>query len=43
MMYVTYKFAGFKEIERGPGKTVLEHNLSEIQRFPDYLRLEITN
>ncbi len=43
MMYVTYKFAGFREIERGPAKTVLQHNLSEIQRFPDYLRLEITN
>lgn len=43
MMYVTYKFAGFRENRRDPQKTVLEHDLSQIQRFPDYLRLEITN
>ena len=43
MLYVTYKFAGFREIERAGESVVLEHDLSIIQPFPDYLRIEITD
>lgn len=40
MMYVTYRFAGFKEVQQtGKGK-VLEHDLSHIQPFPYYFNLE---
>ncbi len=40
MMYVTYKFAGFKESdERGP-VLILESDLTCIQACPDYVRLE---
>ena len=43
MMYATYKFTGFKEIERSEESRVLEHDLAVIQPFPDYLKVEITN
>jgi len=44
MMYVTYKFAGFKEVERrGPqGEVaVLENDLSHIQPLPSYVDVRI--
>lgn len=41
MMYVTYKFAGFKEIcEEGDFK-VLENDLKHIQSLPDYIKLQV--
>ena len=42
MMYVTYKFGGFREIDLGgnSGKlVVLENDLSTIQDFPAYVRV----
>jgi FkbH-like protein len=42
MMYVTYRFAGFKEVQQAGKGKVLEHDLSRIQPFPYYFKLETT-
>jgi FkbH-like protein len=39
MMYVTYKFGGFQQIEDRGSSVLLEHNLSQIQEFPSYIRV----
>lgn len=39
MMYITYKFAGFKEINESNGVTFLENDLTNIQDVPDYIGL----
>ncbi|OPZ92810.1 MAG: Acid Phosphatase [Firmicutes bacterium ADurb.Bin419] len=39
MMYITYKFAGFKEVEERDGVTILENDLSNIQSTPKYVKL----
>jgi FkbH-like protein len=39
MMYVTYKFAGFKEIEERENWVVFENSLERIQPLPDYIKL----
>jgi FkbH-like protein len=41
MMYVTYKFAGFREAERRGEVVVLENDLTRIQPFPDYVRVNV--
>ena len=41
MMYVTYKFAGFKEIRKSGEVTILENDLARIQSFPDYVKVII--
>ena len=41
MMYITYKFAGFKEIEEDENFIVLENNLEQIQSVPEYIRLKV--
>jgi hypothetical protein len=40
MMYVTYKFAGFKEIEKAGDFTILENNLTRVPPFPAYLTVK---
>jgi FkbH-like protein len=42
VMYVTYKFAGFKEIEELKDKTIFENDFSNIQAVPDYLEMQVT-
>jgi FkbH-like protein len=42
MMYITYKFAGFTEVEERDGLTILAHDLSEIQNYPEYITLSMT-
>ncbi len=42
MMYVTYKFAGFKEVNEQAGVSILECDYSQIQPFPKYLELRIS-
>lgn len=37
MMFITYKFAGFQEVERRGDVVILEGDLSRIQAFPAYL------
>ncbi len=41
MMYVTYKFAGFKEAGRDGGLTVLEHDPRHAPAPPSYVRVEV--
>ena len=41
MMYVTYKFAGFKEIEKRSETIVFENDLTRIQPFPPYMQVTI--
>ncbi|MCG8363844.1 MAG: HAD-IIIC family phosphatase [Pseudanabaenales cyanobacterium] len=42
MMYITYKFAGFREVETHNGRSILAADLSQIQPFPDYVKVKIT-
>lgn len=39
MMYITYKFAGFKETEKIDDLIILENNLTRIQSFPEYVKV----
>jgi len=39
MMYVTYKFSGFKEIRTSDTLVTLEHNLDQIPVIPEYVQL----
>lgn len=39
MMLVTYRFAGFQELERKGDLVVFHHDLEEIQPFPPYVRV----
>lgn len=41
MMYITYKFGGFREVERDGDLIVLEHDLAQIQELPDYAEVRI--
>lgn len=41
MMMITYTFAGFKEVSVTNEITVFENNLSQIQPFPDYIKVII--
>ena len=41
MMYITYKFGGFSEIETKENLVILENTLQNIQPFPDYVDLRI--
>jgi FkbH-like protein len=41
MMYVTYKFAGFKEIEEKGDFVVFENNLEQVQPFPGYMKVNV--
>ncbi|PWW07323.1 HAD superfamily phosphatase (TIGR01681 family)/FkbH-like protein [Paenibacillus cellulosilyticus] len=41
MMHITYKFAGFKEIEHNGNHIVFGHDLSFNQAFPTYMKVEV--
>jgi FkbH-like protein len=41
MMYVSYKFVNFREVERKGELIILENDLSRIQDFPSYMKVEI--
>ncbi|MEK6278962.1 MAG: HAD-IIIC family phosphatase [Acidobacteriota bacterium] len=41
MMYVTYKFAGFREIDKRYGLIRLENDLGSVPAFPDYIRVSV--
>jgi len=43
MMYVTYKFAGFTEIESRGGVQILEHGLASIPPVADYISVNVEN
>ncbi len=40
-MKITYRFAGFKEVDRDGGLVKLENDLQNIQPFPDYVDVRI--
>jgi FkbH-like protein len=42
-MYVTYKFAGFREISKDNGVTLLENDFSRPAEFPPYMEITIGN
>ena len=41
MMYVTYKFGGFKEVEQQDNLVLFGSDLTRIQPFPDYVKVLI--
>ena len=41
MMYMTYKFSSFREIEKSDHRVTFENDLSVVQEFPDYIRVKI--
>lgn len=41
MMYIAYKFAGFKEVEKKGELAILENELKQIQAYPDYMKVQI--
>ncbi len=41
MLYATYKFAGFAEVEEDDLEVLLENDFSRIQPCPDYVTLEV--
>lgn len=43
MMYITYKFAGFKELIESKGVSILENDLTNIQPFPEYIKVFTTD
>jgi len=43
MMYVTYKFAGFMEIENREGVQILEHSLASIPPVANYISVSVEN
>lgn len=43
LMLVTYKFAGFREVERRGELTIFEHDFTTIQPYPAYVVLRLPN
>lgn len=43
MMYITYKFAGFKVVEKLGDLVIFKHDLGQIQPWPDYMQVQILN
>ncbi|ABX06603.1 FkbH like protein [Herpetosiphon aurantiacus DSM 785] len=41
MMYITYKFGGFNEVNRIDDLVIFENDLSNIQPFPEYVKVNI--
>jgi FkbH-like protein len=41
MMYVTYKFAGFREVDKRYGLIRLENDSASVPAFPDYIRVSL--
>jgi FkbH-like protein len=43
MMYISYKFAGFKEVEKNGDLVIFENDLSRIQDVPGYVDFQVIN
>ncbi|MEH2290137.1 HAD-IIIC family phosphatase [Nostoc sp.] len=41
MMYISYKFAGFKEVEKNGDLVIFENDLSRIQDAPEYVNFNV--
>lgn len=42
MMYVTYKFAGFKEVSQDDNHIIFENDLEFVQEIPNYVTLKVS-
>ena len=42
MMEVTYRFGGFREVDKQGELVIFEHDLGSIQPFPDYVQVDVT-
>lgn len=43
MMYISYKFAGFKEIDKNGDLVIFENDLTRIQPVPSYVKFQVIN
>ncbi|MHC5747094.1 MAG: HAD-IIIC family phosphatase [Nostoc sp.] len=43
MMYISYKFSGFKEIDTQSNLVTFENDLTRIQSVPDYVKFQVIN
>ncbi|MEH1779527.1 MAG: HAD-IIIC family phosphatase [Nostoc sp.] len=43
MMYISYKFSGFQEIDKNGDLLILENDLSRIQAIPEYVNVKVIN
>lgn len=43
MMYISYKFSGFKEIEKNEDSVIFENDLTRIQDAPSYVNFKVIN
>ncbi|MBN3942861.1 HAD family hydrolase [Nostoc sp. NMS9] len=41
MMYISYKFAGFQEIQKNGDLQILENDLTQIQSIPEYVKVQV--
>jgi len=41
MMDITYRFAGFNEVDETEGHIIFENDLTDSQPFPDYVKVDI--
>ncbi|MBN3884991.1 MAG: HAD-IIIC family phosphatase [Nostoc sp.] len=41
MMYISYKFAGFQEIDQSGDLLILENELTRIQPIPEYIKVKV--
>ncbi|MFN6479639.1 HAD-IIIC family phosphatase [Nostoc sp. DedQUE07] len=41
MMYISYKFAGFQEIDKCGDLQILENDLTQIQPIPEYIKVKV--
>jgi len=41
MMDITYRFAGFNEVDEIEGHIIFENDLTDSQPFPDYVKVDI--
>ncbi|NJM74260.1 MAG: HAD-IIIC family phosphatase [Scytonema sp. RU_4_4] len=41
MMYISYKFAGFKEIDKSGDSVIFENDLTQIQTAPSYVNFKV--
>ena len=43
MMYVTYKFGGFREVQKNGDVVLFEHDLANIQPVPSYVTAHLSS
>ncbi|MEH1914716.1 HAD-IIIC family phosphatase [Nostoc sp.] len=43
MMYISYKFSGFQEVDKNGDLLILENDLSRIQPIPEYVNVKVIN